>query len=925
MNQPHWITPAGSLGTIPEGIFYAIPLEAKDPTVSLTPTSVQPTGGIATFRFALGWSRTVDYIAGNVVNYSGADYVCQLSNTNQTPGTNSFWVPFMINGVPLKNSSIPFSLGSSVVLAGFVPEEYNGTYEVVRTSNTSIGLVNEATDPVTVFGTITSVPAPITYEVVAGRLPAGFAINEYGIISGSAQSTLGGIAQDVAVDTTSRFAIRARNGSSLADRTFSVTVAVLNQPYFVTPAGNLGTYVTGDQILSLPVDVYNPDIYGVTIVRLVAGALPPGLTINADGIISGVIDTQVDPYYTYSFTLEVTNGQASNLREFNLAIYARQIMSADTTYITADITYITADIYNVSTPVMLTPAGSVGTVRTGNFFAFQFTAVDPNIPARPFEFVNLDDNLPPGLTLDPVTGWLYGLIPSGNISVTTYTFTVQVRDTVDTFLISPLYSYKLTVNGPVLADISWITPSNLGSVVNGSTSSLYVEAVSASGLVLQYQLAGQVLGDDPVYNLLPQGLQLLPSGHIAGRVSFDTFALDGGTTTFDRRTTTFDLTFTFTVLVTSTNGLVNALQTFTITVIRLYEQPYDNLYIQSMPPLNDRSLLNSLLQNDQIFPPALIYRNDDPNFGVARNVVYNHAYGLTAATIYDYITSLNLNHYWKNLVIGEIKTAQAVDDNGRVIYEVVYSEIVDDLVNNSGESVGRSVELPYVIDTGLGLTQTVYPNSLDNMRNQVIDTVGQVSNMLPRWMLSKQANGTVLGFTPAWVIAYTVPGQSGQVAYNIQTQFGIDRLNLVDFEVDRYELDNLLTKNWDRAEQHWVPQPPSLTTFDFSIDETTWINDLDPASILPWINNLGAVLGWSYGTPPGTTFDGGSLQFTAPVDMYSNTTEYDRYLLFPRRDVITPVGAHPLNFIPWTEDGDTITWVDDVTGSGPISWTTLDP
>jgi len=37
-----------------------------------------------------------------------------------------------------------------------------------------------------------------------------------------------------------------------------------------------------------------------------------------------------------------------------------------------------------------------------------------------------------------------------------------------------------------------------------------------------------------VYNKLPQGLQLLPSGDIAGRVSFNTFAVDLGTTTFDK-------------------------------------------------------------------------------------------------------------------------------------------------------------------------------------------------------------------------------------------------------------------------------------------------------------------------------------------------------------------------------------------------------
>jgi hypothetical protein len=157
------------------------------------------------------------------------------------------------------------------------------------------------------------------------------------------------------------------------------------------------------------------------------------------------------------------------------------------------------------------------------------------------------------------------------------------------------------------------------------------------------------------------------------------------------------------------------------------------------------------------------------------------------------------NHYWKNLVLGEIKTAQACDPEGNVIYEVIYSEVIDNLINNEGESVGKQVTLAYPIDAGESTEiTTVYPNSLVTMRDQVIDTVGQISNLLPTWMLSKQADGRVLGFTPAWIIAYTKPDQANRIAYYIRTQFG-QQLNLIDFEVDRYELDRALTKNWDPA------------------------------------------------------------------------------------------------------------------------------
>ena len=279
---------------------------------------------------------------------------------------------------------------------------------------------------------------------------------------------------------------------------------------------------------------------------------------------------------------------------------------------------------------------------------------------------------------------------------------------------------------------------------------------------------------------------------------------------------------TATANVTQTN-LINAVsvfRTFTITINRAFNEPYQSLYIKCMPPVADRDLISSLIQNQDIIPVELLYRPDDSNFGVAQNVVYNHAFGLTPAALDLYVQSLSLNHYWRDITLGEIKTAQALDSAGNVLYEVVYSAVIDNLLNNAGVSVGKQVTLAYPVVLDDGTISVVYPNSLPNMRDQVIDVVGQITPGLPLWMTSKQSNGTVLGFVPAWVIAYVKPGKSGQVAYNIQQQFG-ERLNLVDFKVDRYELDRSLTHNWlpyDDSTQsgRWEPYPPAATTFDIN-------------------------------------------------------------------------------------------------------------
>lgn len=842
----------------------------------------------------------------------------------------------------------------------------------------------------------------VYYSLIAGRLPEGMQIQQTGLLAGVplAVSNIQGTPVEVSRDVTSKFAVRAYtekvvNGitviNRLADRTFELTVTGQDAPEFVLPAGELAQVFDGSQIIGLQVPYIDTDPDQIVTVRLVAGQLPPGLTISLQGVISGFIPvTPIEsgtgfysannepwdqfPYNfstraesrNYQFTLEVSDGVNSNLRTYSIFVWSVSTMTADNTQLTADNTYVTTSASPSRPPLILNVPGNIGTIRNDNFFAYKFDGIDldgedfvifpmiTGLPVAEVSNVNVDppgdpqvvlnisfpsavpgtavldrttldtwvydgiiwdnfgyqgldysSNLPPGLTLDPVSGWLYGYLPDTGISTNTYDFSLLIKKSNDPNLFSGPYNYNLTVIGPIDREIRWLTPadpvelartpSSLGVIDNGAISTFSVQAVSVSGLELQYELYLGTMAQ-PQYNSLPQGLELLPSGDIAGTVSFNTFALDGGTTTFDvtkqngADPTTFDMLHVFTVRAFSVNGVVDVTKTFSITVNRRYNEPYESLYIQCMPPQDDRVLIDSLLQNSDIFVQDLLYRPTDPNFGVATKVIYNHAFGLTASTVDDYYASLVENHYWKNLVLGEIKTAQATDDLGNVLYEVVYSEIQDDLLNEQGESVSKQVFLPYPVDTADSTEiDSVYPNSLINMRDQVIDTVGQVSNILPRWMISKQENGRVLGFVPAWVIAYTKPEQSKRIAYYIQTQFN-RTLNLVDFEVDRYELNRLQTKYWDPVFDStggsWVPHPPEYTTFDASGIQVSWVND--SMQIVSWANDDNDIIEWVIGGAAGqaTTFDQNSLQFTDPVDMYSVTQAYDKYLVFRKRNIL---------------------------------------
>jgi hypothetical protein len=647
-------------------------------------------------------------------------------------------------------------------------------------------------------------PDAVYYEVIAGTLPPGIQCERTGLIIGIPRAVVSvqGVPEPVNQDITFKFAARVYterviNGvevvDRLADRTFTLTITGQDAPEWITPAGQIAQYYDGAQIPGLQIQYTDTDPGDIVTVTLKAGSLPPGLTIDPAGLISGFItplspvdatagfsnDGQGYDEYpwdfstrsvntNYEFVLELSDGKSNSLRTFSIYVYSKDSMTADTTEITADNTFVTADVSPVRVPFIISPsAGSIGRVRNDNFFAVQFIGLDLDGDQIEYELgydIGDSSNMLPGLTLDPGTGWLYGYIPALGLTDNTYDFYVRVYKRNNPTIISNEYNYSLTIVGPIDTDVTWVTDSNLGTINNGDTSTLYVLATNLAGISLQYQL------ESGSTSSLPQGLQLLPSGEIAGRVSFDTFALDLGSTTFDvtlndlavageNTETTFDMKHTFTVNAYSVNGLVSVFKDFTITVIRAYNEPYENLYIQAMPPQNDRNFIDSLLQNQDIFQPDLLYRPADPNFGRATNVVYDHAFGLTASTIEEYYSSLYENHYWKNLTLGEIRVAQALDNNDNVIYEVVYSAVQDNLLNNEGESVSKEVTLPYPVDqVGSDEITTVYPNSLINMRDQVIDTVGQVANILPRWMTSKQADGRVLGFTPAWVLAYTKPG-----------------------------------------------------------------------------------------------------------------------------------------------------------------------
>ena len=108
----------------------------------------------------------------------------------------------------------------------------------------------------------------------------------------------------------------------------------------------------------------------------------------------------------------------------------------------------------------------------------------------------------------------------------------------------------------------------------------------------------------------------------------------------------------------------------------------------------------------------------------------------------------------------------------------------------------------------------MYPASLQRMKRKVEAQLGIMdSRTLPRWMTSVQDDGTVLGYTPACVVAYLKPGAGKRVLYYLNINESID-LNKIKFTVDRYVVDQYFSSNYDKTANPTEWTSSAETTFD---------------------------------------------------------------------------------------------------------------
>lgn len=822
MAQPVWNTPAGSLGTYPSAIEMIFQLSASPilPAVSLTYALISgslPTG------VTMDEDGLISGIPSLVESITTYTFVVRVTDNLQNIRDRTFNI--VISGAETPQFTSPS--GSLLVTTDSVWVELPVQYSNPIATN------------------------DVVINLIQGQLPPGLEINEFGMIRGYANppilnTSLGSIStaaiattgNNIVCFTTTGFTVGrpvvfsgTTFGGINAGQTYYINSIVDETNFTISATSGGPIYALTDQVgymsITLPnISVGQPTIRTFSFTLKLESLLGNDIQSYEITVINQNAPTSIggpgNPPNTRVPTIYNTRPAMFDIAQnpLDFDYYVLPPDSRGETYPPADPAYI-------------------GKITSDNYFSFHVLGHD--FDNNDIEYVFAD--LPLGLVGDSTTGWVTGNPVINENNINEFTFSVAVRKVGNPSITTPNFNFSFKIANNVNGDIIWVTPQNIGTIFNGTISNERVAALS--DVDLEYRL---------VSGTLPPNLVLLPNGEISGVVAYQP------TNTFLPPNETTDFSFTIEAY-SPTYAIVNSTRTFTLTILQEYIQPTDTLYIKCTPSLNDRNLLSQLLDNTEIFPEDMLYRPNDPYFGKANSVIYAHAYGIYASDFEEYITAVMKNHYWRQITLGEIKTAIARNDAGQIIYEVVYSEIIDDLINPQGVSVSKEVIWPRRIPLGLGPWYTsvsnlytsyeeapdgqgfytsltpgqarlLYPNSLPNMREQVGDVLGQEfnSNILPKWMTSQQLNGSTTGFVPAWVIAYTRPGFANTIKSNIETLWvdPIGRpytLNTINFKLDRFTVDKSNTFNYDKnvTPPAWTglpsasPTPDPLDSKDFYV------------------------------------------------------------------------------------------------------------
>lgn len=650
---------------------------------------------------------------------------------------------------------------------------------VWTTSAGSLGTIQERTTQSLAL----SATNATSFTLISGTLPSGLRLENSSII---------GTPFEVSDTTTSQFVIRASNSEGSIDRTFSITVEGEDAPFWLTPEGTLPIgpqgefFILNRSIVDYQLSANDTDLTaGETLEYYLDdlfGELPPGLSLDKNGKLSGILDAELTVDYKsasnnydrqqfdqfpydygggddgntapkylnrfYEFFVTVTDGVTRARRRFRIFVVNEQNFRSDTLSISVDTeTFISSATY-LRAPLWLT-TGNLGIRRANNYITIPLEVYDPNkfSGTVTYKIINNADStesrLPPGMSIDSSNSVLFGKVPYQPAVTETYTFTVRAHrldiNTNETVVNDRQFILK--IQGEVDSTIKFNSPSLLGTLSPNQTSTLQIDAETL--------ITNADVRYTKVSGVLPPGLILSGGGELIGKINqfesatdakdglltidledygLNSFTLDGGTTTIDRE-------FRFTVQARDFYQQSAVEKDFRVAVTADTITQFSNIFLQPLLPKPKRQYYYDFITDNTIFPENSLYRPNDPAFGTQTEIKMLLQHGIETLKVEEYVPALVRNFHRKTFKFGDIKIATASNSNNETIYEIVYIDLVDEFENSKG-SVSKNLNIskvnkPITIDTESYKVSTniitvdqlvrkfLYPNSVTNMQERL--------------------------------------------------------------------------------------------------------------------------------------------------------------------------------------------------------------
>ena len=243
-------------------------------------------------------------------------------------------------------------------------------------------------------------------------------------------------------------------------------------------------------------------------------------------------------------------------------------------------------------------------------------------------------------------------------------------------------TFTLKIIGEIDSTVKWITPADLGSLPANYISNLRVEAeTTVPDTRMLYKITS---------GKLPFGMTLSPNGDIIGDAN--QFSAPGklGITTWEKNAvmwdgvlpgdTTFDRKYKFTIEAKDRFAYTAITREFSLTITIPDSKKYTDIYMRPLLNSTQRTSYASFISDRTVFDPEKLYRSEDPNYGLKKNLDMLVYAGIEAKKIENFVAAAAKNHKRKKYILGEFKSAKATQGIGSTandVYEVVYIEVID--------------------------------------------------------------------------------------------------------------------------------------------------------------------------------------------------------------------------------------------------------